>query len=244
MAIIRNKNREKYTTIDNSILKNKNLSLKARGLLVTLLGLPDNWEFTEAGLFQLFNGDGKTSVRTALKELEDMQYLKRKQLRDEKGQYINTEWIVSEKPILENPISENQISEKQTQLNTNISNTKEYNICPSDDGRDNNSTLTKPKEKVTERHFEEVWAVYPRKDGKNTAYKHYCKWLEGRTFAGKKVKLTERQMWYAANTYRKECEAAATDKQYIKMGSTFFNESVVEYVQKNEIKGVYIENEI
>lgn len=129
-------------------------------------------------------------------------------------------------------------------INVKENNTSNNNnICPSDDGRDNNSTLTKPKEKVTESHFEEVWAVYPRKDGKNTAYKHYCKWLEGRTFAGKKVKLTERQMWYAANTYRKECEAAATEKQYIKMGSTFFNESVVEYVQKNEIEGVYIENE-
>ena len=238
MAIIRNKNREKYTTIDNSILKNKNLSLKARGLLVTLLGLPDNWEFTEAGLYSLFEKDGQNSVRTAIKELENLGYLKRQRIRDNNGKYSEIEWSIYEKPILENPNLENQ-----PQLNTNISNTKEYNICPSDDGRDNNSTLTKPKEKVTESHFEEVWAVYPRKDGKNTAYKHYCKWLEGRTFAGKKVKLTERQMWYAANTYRKECETAATDKQYIKMGSTFFNESVVEYVQKNEFEGVYIENE-
>ena len=239
MAIIRNKNREKYTTVDNSILKNKNLSLKARGLLVTLLGLPDNWEFTEAGLCSLFAKDGQNSVRTAIKELENSGYLKRQRIRDNNGKYSEIEWSIYEKPILENPNLENQ-----PQLNTNISNTKEYNICPSDDGRENNSALTKPKEKVAERHFEEVWAVYPRKDGKNTAYKHYCKWLEGRTFAGKKVKLTERQMWYAANTYRKECEAAATDKQYIKMGSTFFNESVVEYVQKNEFEGVYIENEI
>ena len=98
--------------------------------------------------------------------------------------------------------------------------------------------------KEDKNHFEEIWENYPRKEGKNTAYSHYKQWLKGRKFAGETIKLTERQMWYAVQTYNKECESTAREKQYIKMGSTFFNESIYEYVQKNELEGVYNEKNI
>ena len=101
MAIIRNTNKNRYTVVDNNILKNKQLSLKARGLLVTLLSLPDNWEFSENGLEEIFN-DGITTIRSSLKELEKNGYLKRNKLRNEKGQF-NCEWNIYETPTLEKP---------------------------------------------------------------------------------------------------------------------------------------------
>ena len=236
MAIIRNKTREKYTVIDNNIFTNKKLSLKSRGMLVTLLSLPDNWEFNENGLAEIFK-DGLTAIKSSLRELEENKYLIRRQERDQNGKFIRNNWIISEIPIVENPITGKPISENDTQLNTNKLNTKNNNICPSNDEQDNQPVTGKEDE----NHFEEVWEIYPRKEGKNKAYTHYKSWLKGKKFAGKTVKLTERQMWFAVRTYKNECEKKMTEKQYIKMGSTFFNESIYEYVQKNELEGVYNE---
>lgn len=211
MAIIRNNSKDRYTVIDNKILKNKHLSLKARGLLVTLLSLPDNWEFSENGLEKIFN-DGITSIRTALKQLEEQGYLKRKQLKDDKGKFKGNEWIVIENPLLENPITDNPISENHTQLNTNISNTNKDNIC---------SSLAED--------FDKLWKIYPRKDGKNQAFNHYKAWINGKSYAGKTEKLTNPEMWYAIRIYQCNIKKNKTEKQYIKMGSTFFNEAIYEY---------------
>lgn len=49
MAVLRKAHKSNFTVIDNQVFKS-NLSLKARGLLCTMLSLPDNWEFSEKGL--------------------------------------------------------------------------------------------------------------------------------------------------------------------------------------------------
>lgn len=123
MAIIRNNTRKKYTVIDNEIFKNKNLSLKARGMLATLLSLPDNWEFSENGLEQIFN-DSLYKIKQSLTELEQLGYLKRNRSRNEKGQLKEMEYIVYEKPIFEiptlvKPILVKPILVDLTQYNTN-----------------------------------------------------------------------------------------------------------------------------
>lgn len=224
MAIIRNNNKEKFTVIDNNIFKNKKLSLKGRGLLTTLLSLPDNWEFNENGLEQIFN-DGLTTIRSSIKELEKNGYLKRNQLRDDKGKFLKNDWIISEtplieSPLLENPTTDNPILENDTQLNTNILNTNNI-YSPSED----NSL------KELADNFDKIWKLYPRKDGKNTAFNHYKAWLKGKTYAGRTIKLTNKQMWYATKKYADLVEKEKKEKQYIKMGSTFFNESIMEYVE-------------
>ena len=50
MAILRKENKQRYTTILHEITVDENLSLKDLGLLIKLLSLPDDWEFTEKGL--------------------------------------------------------------------------------------------------------------------------------------------------------------------------------------------------
>lgn len=130
MAIMRNRTQQGYTNINNSIFRDQRLSIKARGLLCTMLSLPDCWEFSENGLQSILPADGKTSIRTALKTLEECGYLVRRQLR-EKGKMAGWEWEIfdtsqnAEKPQSENPITENPKSENQHQLNTNQSTTKE-----------------------------------------------------------------------------------------------------------------------
>ena len=57
------------------ILKNHSLSLRDRGMVVTLLSLPDNWEFTMSGLSKIIP-DGKSSIRASLTHLEELVLVK------------------------------------------------------------------------------------------------------------------------------------------------------------------------
>lgn len=70
--IIKNRN---YITIANYHFKEKEMSLKAKGLLSLMLSLPSNWDYSIAGLVTL-SKDNETSVKTALKELKDFGYVK------------------------------------------------------------------------------------------------------------------------------------------------------------------------
>ena len=125
MAIYRNKTQQ-FTTVSQNIIRDDRLTLKDLGLLVRLLSLPDNWNFSERGLFAIFTQDGSTSIRTGLKNLERLGYLKREQKR-EKGKLAQIEWSIydtpklDKKPSTEKPRSENPITENQTQYNTNQS---------------------------------------------------------------------------------------------------------------------------
>lgn len=75
MAVFRVHKIENYTSIDNNIFKNKNLSYKAKGLLCTMLSLNDNWEFSIKGLSKL-STDETRSTEAGLKELKNNGYLK------------------------------------------------------------------------------------------------------------------------------------------------------------------------
>ena len=127
MPVLRKHKKYNYTVIDNHVFMNKNLSFKAKGLLCQMLSLPDNWNYSLEGLVALAN-DGISSVRSALKELENQTYFKRLRLYED-GKLAGVEYIVSETPmcenlILENLKQENLISEKKAQLNTNKNKVK------------------------------------------------------------------------------------------------------------------------
>lgn len=128
MAFLRKEHKENYTCISNDIFKS-DLSLKARGMLCTMLSLPDDWEFSENGM-QAILTDGQTSIRSAIKELEGAGFISRTRERDESGRMVRCVWIVSDYPRLENPNLANpnlgngpQLSTKQQ--STNKPTTKE-----------------------------------------------------------------------------------------------------------------------
>lgn len=120
-----------YTVMSNHHFKNKNLSLKAKGLLSLMLSLPDDWNYSIKGLVTL-NKDGRDSVMAALKELESEGYIARRRLRNVKGQVADTEYIISETPMSdfptqEKPTQDNPTLEKPTQVNPTLSNTNKSN---------------------------------------------------------------------------------------------------------------------
>lgn len=116
MAFLRKEHREKYTCISNDVFRS-DLSLKARGMLCTMLSLPNDWEFSENGL-QAILKDGQTSIRSAIKELESAGFLSRTRERDENGRMGKCVWIVCDYPRFENPNLVNSNLGNEPQLST------------------------------------------------------------------------------------------------------------------------------
>lgn len=129
MAILKNKTQGNYTIVSNGILKNQSLSLKDRGLIITLLSLPDNWAFTINGLSKIIP-DGKDSIKNSLKHLEELGYVSKTQSRGEFGKYGNIVIEVHETPILpivENPLTDNPLTGKPVPENLSQYNNNKYN---------------------------------------------------------------------------------------------------------------------
>ena len=120
--------------MSNHHLRNKELTLKAKGLLSQMLSLPEDWDYTLAGLSHI-NRESIDAIRTAVWELEKAGYILRRQGRDEKGKMTAIEYTIYEqpqpvlenpipgKPMLENPTTDNPTSENPTQLNKDIQRT-------------------------------------------------------------------------------------------------------------------------
>ena len=84
MPIVREKKDGYFTVMNNYHLRDQNLSLKAKGLLSMVLSLPDDWEFSLAGLTAICK-EGKDSISNTLFELERRGYLVRERARNEHG---------------------------------------------------------------------------------------------------------------------------------------------------------------
>lgn len=98
MAVIRVEKTKDYTTMSNYHFREKDMSLKAKGLLSMILSLPEDWDYTLEGL-SLLCKDGVDSVRTALRELKEFGYVETARVRDEKGHLRDAEYVVYEKPV-------------------------------------------------------------------------------------------------------------------------------------------------
>ena len=76
MAVFRVERNTGYTVMSNHHLRNKELSLKAKGLLSQMLSLPEDWDYTLAGLSHI-NREKIDAIREAVKELEKAGYILR-----------------------------------------------------------------------------------------------------------------------------------------------------------------------
>lgn len=104
------KNRE-FVVMSNKFLRNKEMSLKSKGLLALCLALPDDWEYSINGLCAICK-ESQTSIRSALKELETHGHLKRERKQNEKGQFIY-EYVIFETPYSGFVYADNQQTDKR-----------------------------------------------------------------------------------------------------------------------------------
>lgn len=143
MPVFKNKTQGQYVNVYKDILKNYSLSLRDRGMVVTLLSLPDNWEFTISGLSKIIP-DGKSSIRASLSHLEELGYISRTQERAERGKFGKiaieihetpvaplSDFRQMENPTADNPSAGNPSTENRTQYINNQLNNNQVNKHPS-----------------------------------------------------------------------------------------------------------------
>ena len=125
MNIKRIQKSKNYSIISNDILRRKDLSLKAKGLISLILSLPDSWDLTVNGLVEIVK-ESKNTVYSILKELNKLGYVERNRIVDSSGKVLKWELLIYEKPHtkkpqLKKPDVENctQIS-KDNKITTNI----------------------------------------------------------------------------------------------------------------------------
>ena len=139
MAVFRVERTSDYTIMSNYHLRDKRLSLKAKGLLSQMLSLPEDWDYTLAGLCYI-NRESKDAIRTAIHELERAGYIRRRQTTDSGGKFAGNVYTIyerpqeppsgepsSEKPSSGNPTTGKPMPEKPTQRNIEKQNTDQQN---------------------------------------------------------------------------------------------------------------------
>ena len=136
MAVLKNKTQKNFTMISNNVLRDKDLSMKDRGVLCTICSLPDGWEFSITGLSSIVP-DGVDAIRKSIFNLEKLGYMERTKTRGKGGKYISEIEVFTEKrtvsdfpsrenhhgeAIADEPSRENRrgtpVTEKHSQYNT------------------------------------------------------------------------------------------------------------------------------
>ncbi len=188
MKLIRVKKDNNFTTINNEFIFNKNLSLKAKGLLCHILALPNDWTLyvEEVGNW---HKDGKDAIYSAFKELTANGYMKREQIR-QNGKFKGYDYIVFEKPNMEKPNTEKPNTEKP---NTEKPNTENPQLLNTNNTKDliklnTNNSKTEGIEYPFELNVEawESWKEFRKKE-----YRKSYKDLGEKAAIKKLLKLTQ-----------------------------------------------------
>lgn len=208
MVKIKKQRQKNFTIIDNKVLQDTELTLKAKGLFAYLWSQADEWNFYETEVVKHSKG-GISSLRSGIHELEKRGYLQRKRTRI-KGKLKDSVWILSEKPNLENLSLENLNLEKDTLTSTNCNKTNNNNNRSSDKSTDRVS------EKQLKEDFDKLWKLYPKKSGKPKAFSAYKRAI--------KKGVTNKKIQTGIVKYLTQIKVQGTTKEYIKNGSTWFNQ--------------------
>ena len=163
----RNNRTRDFTVMGNIHLRDKNLSLKAVGLLSKMLSFNDSWQFSTRGLAAICK-EGPDAILSTLKELEDNGYIVRHRARDDKGRLVTTEFDIyespqaglphgenphRENPDVANPDAENPHGDYPAQLNTDQVITQERNTL----SKNNQSFNLDGMDRMDERNrYEEI----------------------------------------------------------------------------------------
>ena len=118
MNIKRIQKSKNYSIISNEILRRKDLSLKAKGLMSLILSLPDSWDLTVNGLVAIVK-ESKNTIYSVLKELNGFGYVERNRVTNLSGKVVKWELLVYEQPLTKKPQLKKPDVEKCTQISTN-----------------------------------------------------------------------------------------------------------------------------
>jgi hypothetical protein len=146
-----------FTQIPNDWLRDKRISLGAKGLLAQLLSHAPGWRISQESLGR-DNGVGRDAIRTLINELLEAGYLMRSEERErgEKG-YLGGYTYTTQDPTQDNPTQDNPLLKKNITKNNNLKNNERI------------------IENFQNYHFEEFWNHYPKKVDKGAALRAFRK---------------------------------------------------------------------
>ena len=220
MAVLRINKSSDYTVMSNRHFKEKEMSLKAKGLLSLMLSLPDNWDYSISGLVAICK-ENESAIKSTLKELQNFGYLlvtKKFPNETESGriEYIydifeqprKNQEQETEKQGVENLPVENQGVENQGQLNTNTLNTKELN--------------TNNKNNIYDENFENLWKML-----KSTPYDRKSK-------VTKKRKKELYEMGYERTVKAIKLYLKTQNPKFYHKRDNFLNDIIDNFLDKDE----------
>ena len=198
--MIRVQRRSGYTVLPNGILRDAGLSLKTKGLFAIILSLPEDWDYSVAGLATVA-GCGRDAIRGALKEMEAAGYLSRARAHGQGGKFTGVVYTIRDvaSPLSENPTMDEiePLSGKPT--TDNPTSGKPSSVFPTELSKDlpSKDLITppispqggapaedKPKPRRRKRtpraepvwrpeKFEGFWAAYPRDEDRAKAVEQW-----------------------------------------------------------------------
>lgn len=120
--------KNKFTQIPNTIINDPRLSLRAKGLYMHLLSKPDGWKYYVSEFIKS-SKDGRDSVQSGIKELEEYGYLVRIRAKDNYGQFLSYDYYIYDEPLngfpvgWETPQTEKALNGKPPSTNNKPNNT-------------------------------------------------------------------------------------------------------------------------
>ena len=132
MNKVNNKTKKYFTQIPNDLIRNSNISDRARFLYCYMSSMSENWEFYQGKMAKDL-GYSKDTLRKYIDELLSTGYLKRTQRRGEKGTFDSFDYEIDFMPNKEFTVSEktrngeNPTREKSSLKNKNFKEEKLIN---------------------------------------------------------------------------------------------------------------------
>ena len=117
-------------------------------------------------------------------------------------------------------VSKQNVSRNKQELRIKNNN----NIC----------AISSHEQEDFQKNFDIIYTSYPKKVGKARGFDLYKGWLKGRDISGRKVKLTNKQIWNAIAKYKNDIEQNGTELQFVKQFDTFMNKAILDYVDETE----------
>lgn len=251
---------EDYSIISNKFLREKDMSLKAKGLLAMMLSLPDSWVYSINGLVAICKEE-ESAIKTTLQELKRFGYLSVDKCMPNTTQSGRIEYVYN---IYEEPHQKQEgdflpleilMLENQGQYNTNKEEYKDKENLTKEMDTKLTTSLTAPNEQPSSRqvankddsnneydkilkYFEQTWSIYPRKESKvqaKTTFTHkvYTKDEEiSRATALKIYKILQRQN----AVWENENNGNGREKQYIPLFSSWLNDNFEDVPKKERGK--------
>lgn len=239
MAQFRIHRQDGFTMVDNALLRNRDISLKAKGLLSVMLSLPPDWDYSINGLVAICR-ENETAVKGALKELKTYGYLNvSKHMPGQTGsgriEYTYDVYASAadnprrkqepgnqpqEKQGTENLALEFQGLENQGQYNKDykIKTTKKEEL-KKDEQKKSADALPSDDAVSLETEFDILWKLYPKKQGKSNAERDYIKARKD-----KKNPTTFEAVKEGLERYLSYIKTEDTPSRYVKQGSTWFHQ--------------------